>query len=156
LASFEPKLQASLRERNVVPHFQPVIGITDMTVVGDEILGRVADGDLPSEPSELLVMAEWLGYDADLSALFREVGVDIGRNLVGSPLLFINTTPSEVYKTNVLLESLKRINDMAPANRIILEVNEKSDEAETCQQLGFNFAQGYFYGRPLPITEITI
>jgi EAL domain-containing protein (putative c-di-GMP-specific phosphodiesterase class I) len=243
LPHLEPKLQALLRERNVVPHFQPVIDITDMTVVGYEILGRVPDGDLPSNPAELLVMAEWLGYDADFSSLFREVGVDIGRNLAGSPLLFVNTTPSEVYKTNVLLESLKRINAMAPANRIILEINEKaatdtdemarlrngltklniglafddfgvgqtrlvelakvppdflkfdislihqihlapkrlhqmvstfvtaaqdlgiatlaegiecSDEAETCQQLGFNFAQGYFYGRPVPISEINV
>jgi EAL domain-containing protein (putative c-di-GMP-specific phosphodiesterase class I) len=241
--SFAPKLQALLRERNVIPYFQPVISITDMTVVGYEVLGRVADRDLPSEPSELLVMAGWLGYEADLSALFREVGVDIGRNLAGSPLLFVNTTPSEVYQTKVLLESLKRINAMAPANRIILEINEKaatdtdemarlrnglaklniglafddfgvgqtrlvelakvppdflkfdislihqihlapkrlhqmvstfvtaaqdlgiatlaegiecSDEAETCQRLGFNFAQGYFYGRPLPISEIDV
>ncbi|MGA9235377.1 MAG: EAL domain-containing protein [Desulfobacterales bacterium] len=36
----------------------------------------------------------------------------------------------------------------------IAEGIECSNEAETCQRLGFNFAQGFFYGRPLPITEI--
>ena len=241
LASFEPNLRTLLRERNVVPHFQPVLRFSDMTVVGYEILGRVADEDLPSNPSELLDMAQLIGCASDLSTLFREVGVDIGRNLPGSPILFVNSTPLEVCQMNVLLESLERIHDMAPLNRIVLEINEKattdtnemsqlrnglgklniglafddfgvgqtrlvelakappdflkfdislirqihlapkrlhqmvstfvkaaqdlgiatiaegiecSDEAETCRRLGFNFAQGFLYGRPLPITEI--
>lgn len=243
LDSLEPRLQALLRERNVVPHFQPVLRFSDMTVMGYEILGRVADANLPSNPSELLDMAQWLGCASDLSALFREVGVDIGRNLPGSPILFVNSTPLEVHEMNVLLESMERIHDKAPLNKIVLEINEKattdsnemsrlrkglgklniglayddfgvgqtrlvefakappdflkfdmslirqihlapkrlhqmvstfvkaaqdlgiatiaegiecSDEAETCQRLGFNLAQGFFYGRPLPINEINI
>jgi len=28
------------------------------------------------------------------------------------------------------------------------------DEAETFQRLGFNYGQGFHYGRPLPITEM--
>jgi EAL domain-containing protein (putative c-di-GMP-specific phosphodiesterase class I) len=36
----------------------------------------------------------------------------------------------------------------------VAEGIECSDEAETCQRLGFNFAQGFFYGRPLSINEI--
>jgi len=241
LVSIEPKLRALLRERNVVPHFQPVLRFSDTTIVGYEILGRIADEDLPSNPSELLDMAQWLGCAADLSALFREVGVDIGRNLPGSPILFVNSTPLEIHQMDVLLKSLERVHDMAPLNRIVLEINEKattdtnemarlrnglarlqiglafddfgvgqtrlmelakappdflkfdisiihqihlapkrlhqmvstfvkaaqdlgvatiaegiecSDEAETCQRLGFNYAQGFFYGRPLPINEI--
>ena len=243
LASFEPNLRALLRNRNVVPHFQPVLRFSDMTVVGYEILGRVADEDLPSNPSELLDMAQWIGCASELSSLFREVGVDIGKNLPDSPILFVNSTPLEIHQMDVLLESLERIHDMAPLNRIVLEINEKattdtieisrlrnglgklnidlafddfgvgqtrlielakappdflkfdislirqihlapkrlhqmvstfvkaaqdlgidtiaegiecSDEAEICRGLGFNFAQGFFYGRPLPITEIDI
>lgn len=38
----------------------------------------------------------------------------------------------------------------------IAEGIECSNEAETCQQLGFDFGQGFFYGRPLPINEINI
>lgn len=241
VASLEPKLRALLFERNVVPHFQPVLKFSDKTIVGYEILGRVADKDLPSNPSELLDMAQWLGCAADLSSLFREVGVDIGRNLPGSPILFVNSTPFEIHRVDDLLESLERIHDMAPLNKIVLEINEKattntnemarlrnglerlnidlafddfgvgqtrlvelakappdllkfdmsiirqihlapkrlhqmvstfvkaaqdlgvatiaegiecSDEAETCQQLGFDYAQGFFYGRPLPVNEI--
>ena len=241
LYSLKPKLRALLIDRDVIPHFQPILKFSDMEVVGHEILGRISDECLPSNPSELLELAQSFGYDSDLSALFREVGVDIGKNLPGSPALFVNTTPMEVYKINTLLESLKKIHDMAPSNRIVVEINEKaitnknemsrlrngleklniglafddfgagqtrlvelakappdylkfdasliheihlapkrlhqmvstfvkaaqdlgigtlaegiecSDEAKTCQQLGFNFAQGFFYGKPLPITEI--
>ena len=241
LYSLKPKLRALLIDRDVIPHFQPILKFSDMEVVGHEILGRISDECLPSNPSELLELAQSFGYDSDLSALFREVGVDIGKNLPGSPALFVNTTPMEVYKINTLLESLKKIHDMAPSNRIVVEINEKaitnknemsrlrngleklniglafddfgagqtrlvelaktppdylkfdasliheihlapkrlhqmvstfvkaaqdlgigtlaegiecSDEAKTCQQLGFNFAQGFFYGKPLPITEM--
>jgi len=241
LDSLVPKLQALLTDRNVIPHFQPVLKFSDMAVVGYEILGRISDECLPSNPSELLELAQSLGYASELSALFREVGVDIGKSLPGSPILFVNTTPMEVYDINVLLESLKKIHDMATSNKIVVEINEKaitdtnemsrlrngleklniglafddfgagqtrlaelakappdylkfdrslihqihiaprrlqqmvstfvnaaqdlgivtvaegiecSDEAETCQQLGFNFAQGFFYSKPLPITEI--
>jgi len=30
------------------------------------------------------------------------------------------------------------------------------DEGETCRQLGFEYAQGYFYGRPSPISEFAV
>jgi EAL domain-containing protein (putative c-di-GMP-specific phosphodiesterase class I) len=243
LDTLEPKLRALIQARNVVPHFQPILRFSDKKVLGYEILGRHADEDLPSEPSVLLDMAEALGYRSDLSSVFREVGVEIGRKLPGSPIFFVNTTPLEIYQMNDLLESLDRIHDMAPSNRIVLEINEKAAddknvlsrlrndlgkhhtgiafddfgvgqtrlvelvkdppdflkfdislirqihlapkrlhqmvstfvkaaqeldiatiaegiecpaEAETCQQLGFNFAQGFFYGRPLPINEINI
>ena len=243
LDCFESKLRSLIHDRNVVPHFQPILRLSDKAAVGYEILGRHVDGDLPSNPSELLDMAEMLGFASELSSVFREVGVEIGRKLPGSPIFFVNTTPLEIYQMNDLLESLDRIHDMAPSNRIVLEINEKAAddknvlsrlrndlgkhhtgiafddfgvgqtrlvelvkdppdflkfdislirqihlapkrlhqmvstfvkaaqeldiatiaegiecpaEAETCQQLGFNFAQGFFYGRPLPINEINI
>jgi EAL domain-containing protein (putative c-di-GMP-specific phosphodiesterase class I) len=237
----ESKLRELLIHRDVIQHFQPIVKFSDMEVIGYEILGRISDECLPSDPSELLKLAQSFGYDSELSALFREVGVEIGRYLTGSPALFIKTTPMEIYKTDDLLKSLKKIHDMAPSNRIVVEINEKaiasknemsrlrnglekldiglafddfgvgqtrlaelakappdylkfdasliheihlapkrlhqmlstfvkaaqdigiatlakciecSDEAKTCQQLGFNFAQGFFYGKPLAISEI--
>ncbi len=123
LGSLAPKLRALLIDRDVIPHFQPILKFSDMEVVGYEILGRISDESLPSNPSELLELAHLFGYDSDLSALFREVGVDIGKNLPKSPALFVNTTPSEIYKINTLLESLNKIHDMAPSNRNVVEIN---------------------------------
>jgi EAL domain-containing protein (putative c-di-GMP-specific phosphodiesterase class I) len=240
LESLESKLRALVRERKVVPHFQPIIRFSDKTVVGYEILGRHADDDLPSNPSELFDMAELLRLAPELSSVFREVGVEIGRNLPGAIIFFVNAAPSEVFQVNALLESLERIRGMAPSRKIVLEINEKTvgdtnamsrlrtglgklkmglayddfgigqtrlvelvktppdflkfdmslirnihlapkrlhemvstfvkasqqlgiaavaegiecqNEAETCQKLGFDFAQGFFYGRPLPIQQ---
>ena len=241
MESAEPKLKSLISERAVIPHFQPIMRLSGSMLVGYEILGRIVNQDLPSNPAELLDLAKWLGYDTKLSALFREVGVETGKNLPGSPILFVNTVPTEVYQVDVLLKSLKKIRESVPTNKIILEINEKamtgqiemaklrrgleklnfglafddfgagqsrlaelakappdylkfdaslihhihlapkrlhqmistfvnaaqdlgiatlaegiecSDEDETCRQLGFNFAQGFFYGRPLPISEI--
>ncbi|MGD9308529.1 MAG: EAL domain-containing protein [Desulfosarcina sp.] len=239
MSSFEPKLRRLLEERNVIPHFQPLVTFSDQTRVGYEILGRVGDDDLPSDPSELLDMAEYLGCASDLSALFREKGAEIGKTLPGSPLLFVNTTPHEIYEMDALLASLARIRDIAPANKIVLEISEKAtalkneflqlsaeikrlemalafddfgvgqtrlvelsnispdylkfdmslirqihlaperlhqmistfikaahdldilalaegiecaEEAEVCQQLGFDLGQGFYFGMPAPIT----
>ena len=126
LSYFEPKLQMLLQDRKVIPHFQPVARFSDLTEVGYEILGRVDDEDLPSNPSELLDMAACFGLASDLSSLFREVGVEIGKNLPGSPLLFVNTTQLEIYEIDALLASLKRIRNIAPLNKIVLEINEKA------------------------------
>jgi EAL domain-containing protein (putative c-di-GMP-specific phosphodiesterase class I) len=243
VSSFESKLRALIDERNVIPHFQPLVRFSDMSEFGYEILGRAGDIDLPSNPSELLDIAEFLGCAADLSALFREVGVEIGKKLPGSPFLFVNTTKVELYEIDALLASLQRIRDIAPSNKIVLEINEKaaadnsglpklcdalkemgmalafddfgvgqtrlkalsttspdylkfdlslirhihlaperlrqmistfikaahdlgistlaegiecSEEARVCQQLGFDFGQGFLFGRPAPFRAIEI
>jgi EAL domain-containing protein (putative c-di-GMP-specific phosphodiesterase class I) len=241
LYAIETKFRMLLRERNVIPYFQPIVRFSDTTGVGYEILGRVPDSDLPSNPSELLDMAEWFGCGSNLSSLFREVGVDIGKNLPGSPLLFVNTSQLELLEMDALLASLQRIRDLAPSEKIVLEINEKaaagadeilqlrqalrkmdiglafddfgvgqtrlvelsnispnylkfdmslirqihlapkrlhhmistfvtaahdlgicalaegiecSEEAQVCEQLGFDLAQGFLFGKPMPIHEI--
>lgn len=126
MSYFEQKIQILLQDRNVIPHFQPVTRFSDLTEIGYEILGRVDDEELPSNPSELLDMAASLGLASDLSSLFREIGVEIGKNLPGSPLLFVNTTQLEVHEVDALLASLQRIRDIAPLSKIVLEINEKA------------------------------
>ncbi len=125
-SSFEPSLQMLLLERNVIPHFQPLVRFSDMAEVGYEVLGRVGDKNLPSNPSVLLDIAECLGCATALSSLFREVGVEIGKKLPGSPVLFVNTAPLELFEMDLLLESMQRIREIAPSNKIVLEINEKS------------------------------
>ncbi|MEJ2157004.1 MAG: EAL domain-containing protein [Desulfobacteraceae bacterium] len=126
LSYLEMKLRQLLRHRNVLPNFQPIVRFSDTTAVGYEILGRSTDSDLPSNPPELLDMAEWFGCGSDLSALFREKGVEIGRNLPGSPLLFVNTSQLEILELDGLLASLQRSRDIAPSEKIVLEINEKA------------------------------
>jgi EAL domain-containing protein (putative c-di-GMP-specific phosphodiesterase class I) len=240
-AALGPILQQLIQNRTVFPDFQPILGLSDKKVIGYEILGRVPENVLPSNTADLMDIAEWMGYASELSSLFREVGVEVGRNLPGTPFLFVNTCPSEIYRIEPLLESLKTIHALAPKNRIVLEINEKaatgardmarlrttlrhldmglafddfgagqtrlvelakvppdflkfdislirhihlapkrlqqmvttfvkaaqdlgiatlaegiecSDEARTCEELGFDYVQGFFYGKPLPFSDI--
>jgi EAL domain-containing protein (putative c-di-GMP-specific phosphodiesterase class I) len=241
LYSIESKFRMLLEQRNVTPYFQPIVRFCDTTIVGYEILGRVPDNELPSNPAELFDMAEWFGCGSNLSSLFREVGVEIATNLPGSPLLFVNTSQLELLEMEALLASLERIRDLAPSQKIVLEINEKAaagadeilqlrqalkrldiglafddfgvgqtrlvelsnispnylkfdmslirqihlapkrlhhmistfvtaahdlgictiaegiecpEEARVCGQLGFDLAQGFFFGKPMPIYEI--
>ncbi|MDY6903363.1 MAG: EAL domain-containing protein [Thermodesulfobacteriota bacterium] len=237
----ESRLRDLILAKNIIPYFQPILKMPDLTVTGYEILGRIADEVLPSDTAELFDMADWFGCGTDLSALFRETGVEVGLQLPGNPLLFVNAAPFEINQMNVLLDSMKKVRKTAPDHKIVLEINERAannpseigrlrdaltplgtalafddfgvgqtrlvelakappdflkfdislireihlapkrlhqmvstfvkaagdlgiatlaegvecvEEAETCQQLGFNFAQGFYYGRPLPIHEI--
>ena len=241
LFSIEPKLKELIKNRRVIPHYQPILRFSDMVKVGYEILGRVGDDSIPSKPNELLDVAESLGCAGELSSLFREVGIEVGKEIPGSPVMFVNSSKYEIYQIDNLLASMQKIRDLVPSNTVVLEINEKaventnelsilrdslqtlnialafddfgvgqtrlvelsktppdylkfdislirkihlapqklhqmistfikashdlgiltlaegiecSEESEVCQQIGFDFGQGYFFGRPLPIGMI--
>ena len=122
----ESKLRKLIRDREVIPYFQPLIRFDDETLIGYEILGRISDPDLPASPAALLDMAEWMGCASELSSLFREKGVEVGTHLPESPLLFVNTTALEIHDMKNLHASLKRMRAIAPSAKIFLEINEKS------------------------------
>jgi len=126
LPSLVPKFRELIDKRNVIPHFQPLIRFADMINVGYEILGRISDDSLPSSPAELLEMAECIGYASELSSLFREAGVEAGKELPGSPLLFVNSTKFEIHELDRLLASVQKICDVAPSGTVVLEINEKA------------------------------
>jgi EAL domain-containing protein (putative c-di-GMP-specific phosphodiesterase class I) len=241
-SSLLPKLREIIQNRSVIPHFQPLLRFSDMANVGFEILGRVSDGSMPSNANELFDIAECLGCAAELSSLFREVGVETGKAIPGFPMMFVNTSRFEIFEMDNLLASMQKIRDMAPSNTVVLEINEKaaadtnelptlrqsleklniglafddfgvgqtrlvelsktppdylkfdislirkihlapkrlhqmistfikashdlgiltlaegiecSEESDVCQQIGFDFGQGYFFGKPTPIHAIS-
>ncbi len=238
---YKPHLEKLLHNRNVLPHFQPIVNFPENRLVGYEILGRIAENGLPESAVELFNIASQLGHAAQLSALFREEGMRLGKGLEGLPELFVNTHPVEINKMEALEKSLQDIRKIAPSNPIVLEINEKAvthagqiahlrsiladldlklayddfgvgqtrlvelaklppdylkfdmsiirnihiapkrlhqivltftktaqdlgiktlaegiecqEECDTCEELGFEFAQGYFFGRPVPITDV--
>ena len=132
LSSVDAKLKRLIRDRNVIPHFQPIVRLDTMAEVGYEVLGRIGDDGLPSNPAELLELSECLGCACELSSLFREAGVELGKDLPGSPMLFVNSSAFEIYAIDDLLASMRRARDIAPSSQIVLEINEKA-VAETNQ-----------------------
>ena len=123
---YKPHLEKLLQNRTVIPHFQPIVQFPDNTVVGYEILGRIAKNGLPESATELFDVAAQLGQAVQLSTLFREEGIRLGRGLAGKPELFVNTHPAEMYQMDILEKSLGAMRQMVPTMSIVLEINEKA------------------------------
>jgi EAL domain-containing protein (putative c-di-GMP-specific phosphodiesterase class I) len=120
------KFRELIAKRSVTPHYQPLLRFSDMVKVGYEILGRISDDSLPSNPNELLDIAECLGCGGELSSLFREVGVEVAREIPGSPLMFVNSSKFEIFEMDNLLASMQKIRYTAPSTTVVLEINEKA------------------------------
>jgi EAL domain-containing protein (putative c-di-GMP-specific phosphodiesterase class I) len=241
LNSYAAQFKKMIHDRAVLPHFQPILTLSDQCIQGYEILGRLPSGvNLPPSPVDLFDIAVLLDMESELSSLFREEGVNHGRRLPESTILFVNTHPVELIKIKNLKRSLSKIREIAASTTIVLEINEKAitdlknmkslqtalkhldiglayddfgvgqtrlielakfppdflkfdislireihlapkrlhqlivtflnmsqdlgattiaegveckEEGETCRQLGFDYAQGNFYGVPKPISQ---
>lgn len=122
---FASEFQEMLKQRAVVPYFQPIIKMSSLHTIGYEILGRAFYKNLPSNPIELFKIASTMGREAALSNVFRSEGVRIGTGIKGAPNLFLNAHPVEMYQMS-LLEGLKEIREIAPALPLTIEIHEKA------------------------------
>jgi len=64
----------------------------------------------------------------------------------------IHLAPKRLHQ--MVLTFVKAAHDLGI--KTLAEGIECHDEGETCRQLGFEYAQGYFYGRPSPIGEFAL
>ncbi len=99
-----------LRMRTVVPYFQPIIALKDLTIVGCEILARSSVENLRT-PNEMFQAASRLNLEAELSRTLRLIGFEKGSKMWQTPSLFINTHAHELATLD-LFESLRRIRDI--------------------------------------------
>lgn len=119
-----------MSERAVVPHYQPIVAMTDERIVGYEVLGRSRLFGL-STPRAMFSAAAVLNLESELSRLFRVEGVEQAVALPDRPLLFVNTHPTELFEQGVLEFSLRELRERSPEARIVLEIHEA---AVTCAQ----------------------
>ncbi|MDY7036021.1 MAG: EAL domain-containing protein [Thermodesulfobacteriota bacterium] len=127
LKSYAPEFKKMLQNRTVVPYFQPILDLSDNRIVGYEILGRIPkECKLPPNPIDLFNIAVSLDLEFELSSLFREEGIRQGIKLPGTPNLFMNTHPIELFQIDELEKSLKKISEFSLKNAIILEISEKA------------------------------
>jgi EAL domain-containing protein (putative c-di-GMP-specific phosphodiesterase class I) len=234
-----PELIAS---RRVTALFQPIVSLPSGSIAGYEALGRGCHERLPELPLELFKVAAAVGAEAELSRLFRETAVELVRQRLPFPALFVNVHPKEL-DTPSLVPDVVQLRELCPQLRLTLEVHERaladrdgvdrlhtqlsrsgvgiaydgfgagqarllelaevpphylkfdmsfvrgidsapesrqrlltslvgvardlhvytvaegvetSEEADVCMRIGFTHAQGFFYGRPRPITEIQL
>jgi EAL domain-containing protein (putative c-di-GMP-specific phosphodiesterase class I) len=105
----------------LIPHFQPIVLLSDESVTGFEVLAR---GNLTglTNPREMFEMAARLNREEELSRACRLRGVEVGRELPGLPRLFLNTHPAEPLPN--VLESLRELRTQHPHQHLTLEIHE--------------------------------
>jgi EAL domain-containing protein (putative c-di-GMP-specific phosphodiesterase class I) len=114
-----------MSERLVRPHFQSIVSLSDASSIGFEILGRGSVFGLESAGA-LFQVADQLNLQVELSQLLRWEGIRVGCDLPGRPTLFVNTHPREMIDADGLVDSLRRVRNMAGDTKLVLEIHEAS------------------------------
>lgn len=114
-----------LAEQRVSPLYQPIMNIATGDMIGCELLGRGNHPALPVDPTGLFHIAERLGKGAELSRLFRNVGIAAAASLPSGIELFFNDHPAELSRQDAIA-SLERTRSLAPDRRLVLELSEKA------------------------------
>ncbi len=116
------QLDRLLIDRDVVPHFQPIVSLCDDCLFGYEILGRSRLFGLEM-PKTIFEVAAMFDLERDVSELFRSVGLNQGARLPGIPNLFVNTHPTELG-TPELVPSMRALRELYPEVPLTLEIHE--------------------------------
>jgi EAL domain-containing protein (putative c-di-GMP-specific phosphodiesterase class I) len=109
--------------QGLVPHFQPIVRLENLEVIGYEILGRSTLFGL-KKPSEMFQIAEQLDLQSRLSQLIRQEGVRQGIELDRQVNLFLNVHPSEMASSS-MIDTLGELRKITPSQPITLEIHEK-------------------------------
>jgi EAL domain-containing protein (putative c-di-GMP-specific phosphodiesterase class I) len=117
-----------MSQRAVSPHFQPIVAMSDRTVLGYEVLARSRFFGL-RDPHSMFSAARVLNLEGELSRILREEGVRNGKVLPEGHTLFVNTHPAEMEDIDVLILSLTELREMEPRRPLVLEIHEA---AVTC------------------------
>ncbi|QDU94442.1 EAL domain-containing protein [Lignipirellula cremea] len=114
-----------MREKAVVPYFQPIVDPQTMETIGYEILGRSRLFGLQS-PARMFNAASQLNLEAELSRMFRSEGIQASSVFSRPTHLFLNTHPIELSEPVQLLRSMREIRDLNQNIQITLEIHESA------------------------------
>jgi EAL domain-containing protein (putative c-di-GMP-specific phosphodiesterase class I) len=123
---FGGELRTLIGERQIEVRYEPVILLSDLTVLGWEALSRGSSAELPAEPNTLFAIASEQGMAAELSRLCRVLAVEQASVLPAANPLFLNCHPDEVADTDRLLRSLDEVAPVVAGRPLVLEIHEAS------------------------------
>lgn len=106
----------------LVPHYQPIVRLSNSATLGFEVLARSCIPDFPT-PREMFETAEQLDRENELSEVCRREGVRQSAEMPVSKRLYLNTHPTEL-RSGSLIESLKSLRSQAPSQALSLEIHE--------------------------------
>jgi EAL domain-containing protein (putative c-di-GMP-specific phosphodiesterase class I) len=104
---------------------QPIVDAHTRQIFGYELLGRSNHPNLPKAPIELFSMARTLDREVELSAAFREFGIQKFAPHLEGKSLFFNAHPNEMF-SEIFLFSLEQIHKLMPKLRLVVEVHESA------------------------------
>jgi EAL domain-containing protein (putative c-di-GMP-specific phosphodiesterase class I) len=109
----------------VVPHFQPIISLSDGALIGFEVLGRIAYDGLPQSPALLFQISRRLGREIELSELFRNTALEYAAQIGVKELILFNTLPEEM-NLECLGKSLRKLRQSVPDLKLGMELHENT------------------------------
>ena len=118
-------LKELIEQRAVTVEFQAIVRMPGASIAAYEALGRGLHPALPTNPVELLRIAESIGAEVELSRLMRRKAVELASANGGIPALFLNTHPTEIQAPG-LVESMEELRSLAPQLDLTLEIHESA------------------------------
>jgi EAL domain-containing protein (putative c-di-GMP-specific phosphodiesterase class I) len=118
-------LERMLDLKAVIPHFQPLISLSDGALIGYEVLGRITYVGLPNNPAQLFQISRMLGRQIELSELFRNTALEYAAKIGVKELILFNTLPEEM-NLECLGRSLKKLRQSVPDLKLGMELHENT------------------------------
>lgn len=106
----------------LIPHFQPIVKLSNASTVGFEVLARSQIREFPT-PREMFETAAQLDRETELSEASRIVGVQKSLDMPPEQTLYLNTHPTE-SQGDRLIRSLERLRASSPNQSLCLEIHE--------------------------------
>ncbi len=117
------QFEGMMQDKAVTPYFQPIIRLSDHSLVAYEILGRAHYQGLPESPGALFQIAKKFDRDIELSQLFRERGFALAERQAVRELLFFNMLPQEM-DMDTIGHYFAKIKEQYPTIRLAMELHE--------------------------------
>jgi EAL domain-containing protein (putative c-di-GMP-specific phosphodiesterase class I) len=116
-------LERLLDLKAVVPCFQPMVSLSDGSLIGYETLGRINYEGLPNCPIQLFQISRRLDKQIELSELFRSNALEYAAHIGVKELILFNTLPEEMNLKH-LGKSLGKLRRNLPDLKLGMELNE--------------------------------
>ena len=121
------ELQELLKNKTVVPAFQPIVCSNTESIHAYEVLGRGTHSSLAKNPVPLFRIAESVeGLANALSVVFRDAGLARAATFDTAAKFFINLHPDELKDIPALVRQMEETRKHYPGLALVLEVHEQS------------------------------
>lgn len=122
------ELERIIRNREIRTVYQPVVSLTEGSIIGYEALSRGPAGSLLERPDKLFQLANQYGLTWELEFLCRVKALEKLRGMDNSQMVFLNIDPKIIndprFKKGLTKEVLSQYG--LDATKVIFEITEKT------------------------------